>query len=100
MGRLNTTTIAIDDLQDGSKIELLTDADVVIAVDAVTREEDVVYGHPIAERADRAEFKPGITVIRVELDMESDDLDWLAEAIDQGPVEPGAESDDEEELDV
>ena len=40
MGRMDTTTVPIEDLQDGSRLQLLAEADVVIAVDAVTRDED------------------------------------------------------------
>jgi hypothetical protein len=93
---MDTTTVPIEDLQDGSRLQLLAEADVVIAVDAVTRDEDVVFQRAPGGSAHPVEAESGRTVIRVELDMESDDVDWLVEAIDGGPVSPDTAYGDDE----
>jgi hypothetical protein len=82
--------MSIEDLQAGDCRDLLTQADVVIAVDATAREEEVVSGRYEWQLANRTGQQAYLTVLRVELDMESDDLDWLSEilaSIEAGNVE-------------
>ena len=93
MSDFDCTTMSIEDLQAGDSRDLLTQADVIIAVDATAGEEEVVSGRYEWKLANRTGQQAYLTVLRVELDMESDDLDWLSEAL--ASIEAGdAEGDD------
>lgn len=95
MSDFDCTTISIEDLQASNPRDLLTEADVVIAVDASAREEAVVSGRYEWELANRTGQQAYLTVLRVELDMESDDLDWLSEIL--AAIEAGNSEGDEDE---
>ena len=84
MSDLDSTTISIEELQAGRGRDLLAEADVVIAVDASSQEEEVVHGRDELEQAIVAGHEAALVVLYVELDMELDDQDWLIEAIQNG----------------
>jgi len=78
----DSINIAVQDLQAGQPGELLAEADVVIAVDASSGDEEVLYGEYEWRLATQTGQEGYLTVIRVELDLESDDPDWLVEALE------------------
>jgi hypothetical protein len=82
MSDLGSTTVSIDDLRTGDASDLLAEADVVIAVDASTHEEEVVRGRHEWALAAETEREEELVVLRVELDMEAGDLEWLIDAIE------------------
>ena len=82
MSDLDGTTISIDDLRAGNAGDVLAEADVVIAVDASSAEEEVVYGHHEWDLASATGHEDDLVVLRVELDMEGDDLDWLVDTVE------------------
>jgi len=77
-----STTMSIDDLRAGHADDLLADADVVIAIDASTHEEEVVHGRDEWELASATGHDEDLVVLRVELDMEAGDFEWLVDAIE------------------
>lgn len=87
-----STTMSIDDLRAGNLGDLLVEADVVMAVDATTREEEVIYGRCEWELATETGHEEDLVILRVELDMESGDLEWLVDAIET--IETGEPYDD------
>lgn len=82
MSDLGGTTVSIDDLRAGHAGDLLAEADVVIAVDATTAEEEVVHGRHEWELASATAHEEDLIVLRVELDMDSGDVEWLVDAIE------------------
>ncbi len=104
MSDFDGTTVLIQDLQGGRAHDALAEADVVIAVDAATGQEEVVFGREEWQRAVDVGQGEELEFLRVELDAESDDLDWLLDAIDaivEGPVDEAGElfEQGEEDLD-
>jgi hypothetical protein len=99
----NSATVSIRKLQAGDTTALLAEADVVIAVDAATAEEEVVYGRDEWELASETGLEEDLVVLRVELDLESGDLQWLVDAIEairSGQAdEYGDDFEEDEELD-
>lgn len=77
-----STTVSIDDLRAGHADDLLAEADVVIAIDASTHEEEVVHGRDEWELASATGHDDDLVVLRVELDMEAGDFEWLVDAIE------------------
>jgi hypothetical protein len=77
-----SSTVSIDDLRAGRADDLLAEADVVIAVDVSTHAEEVVRGHQEREIASETGHEEDLVVLRVELDVEADDLEWLVDAIE------------------
>lgn len=90
------TTVYIDDLRSGYAGGLPAEADVIIAVDVSTREKEVVYGRHAGERASETGREEDLFVLRVELDVDSGDLDWLVDAIEA--IESGETDEDEDDL--
>lgn len=82
-----STTVSIDNLHAGHTSDLLAEADVVIAVDVGTHEEEAVYGRHGWELASQTGHEEDLLVLRVELDVESGDLEWLVEAIETGETD-------------
>jgi hypothetical protein len=82
-GNFGTTTVTIDDVRSGHARDLLAETDVVIAVDVSTREEEVVYGRHEWELACDTGHEEDLIVLRVELDMETGDLEWLVDAMEE-----------------
>ena len=76
------TTVSIDDLRAGHADDLLAEADVVIAIDATTHEEEAVHGCEEWELASATGHDEDLAVLRVELDMEAGDFEWLVDAIE------------------
>ena len=99
MSDLDSTTISIDELQAGHGRDLLAEADLVIAVDASSQEKEVVHGRDKLERAIVAGCEDALVVLRVELDMELDDQDWLIEAIQSGEDDEDDEPKEDDDLD-
>ena len=99
MSDFDSTTIPVEELQAGRARDLLAEADVVIAVDAGSQEEEVVHGHDKLERAIAAGHEDALVVLRVELDMELDDQDWLIEAIQGGEDDEDDEHKEDGDLD-
>ena len=62
--------------------DLLADADVVIAVDVGTGEQEIVQGCRQWDLALEAGREEDLVILRVELDADSDDLEWLLSAIE------------------
>jgi hypothetical protein len=83
---LDGTTISIDDLRAGDTGDLLAEADVIIAVDASSNEEEVVYGRHEWELASETGHEEDLVVLRVELEMEEGDLEWLVETIENDGI--------------
>lgn len=77
-----STTVSIDDLRAGHADDLLAEANVVIAIDATTHEEEVVHGRDEWELASATGHDEDLVVLRVELDMEAGDFEWLVDAIE------------------
>jgi len=77
-----STTISIQDLQEGDVQDLLEDANVIVAVDTSTQQEEVVKGEDLLDEAVEAAQLEDLVVLRVKLDMESDELEWLIKAIE------------------
>jgi hypothetical protein len=82
VSEFGTTTVSIDDLRAGQAGDLLAEADVVIAVDANTREEEVIHGRQEWELASETGHEEDLVLLRVELDADSGDLEWLIDAIE------------------
>ena len=82
MSDLGGTTISIDDVRAGHAGHLLAEADVVVVVDSSSDEEEVVYGRHEWELASAAGYEEDLVVLRVELDMEAGDLEWLVDTIE------------------
>jgi hypothetical protein len=102
MADFGSTTVSIDDLRAGHVTDCLTDADVVIAVDVSTHEEEVVRGQLEWERASDTGQEEDLVVLRVELDADSGDLEWLVdavEAIECGDVDASEEDGEDDEGD-
>ena len=97
MSDFDSTTASIQDLKWGLARDVLAQADVVIAVDAATDSEEVVYGRDEWQRAVDIGNERDLEVVRVELDLESDDPDWLLDAIDAIIRGQADESEDEYE---
>jgi hypothetical protein len=93
----DSTTIAIDDLRAGHADDLLAEADVVIAIDASTSEEEVVHGREEWELASATGLDEDLVVLRVELDMEAGDFEWLVDAIEA--IESGDAEEHGDDLD-
>ena len=93
--------VPIVKLQAGRARKLLAEADIVIAVDAETDEEEVVHGHHEWELATATGQEAYWQVLRVKLDLKSDDLEWLVDAVetvDSGDADDhddGSEGDEE-----
>lgn len=104
MSDLDGTTISIDDLRAGNVGGVLAEADVVIAVDPSSDEEEVVYGRQEWDLALATGHEEDLVVLHVELDMESSDLEWLVdtvEAVESGRIDErgddlGIDEDDED----
>lgn len=92
MGEFDSTTISIQDLQRGNMRDVLADADVIIAVDENTAEEEVVAGREEWEKLSPSGAE-GLSVVRVELDMEADDVEWLSDLAER--IKGGDMSDDD-----
>ena len=75
-------TVSIDDLRAGDAEDSLAEADVVIAVDATSDEEEVVYGRHEWDIASASGREADLMVLRVELDLEAGDLEWLVEMVE------------------
>lgn len=82
MNDLGDISVSIDDLRTGNPGDLLGEADVIIALDANTREEEIVRGRHEWEIATATGHEEDLTVVRVELDMEAGDLEWLLDAVE------------------
>ncbi len=82
MSDLDGTTISIDDLRSGHAGDVLAEADVVFAVDENAGEEEVVYGRHEWELATATGHEEDLVVVRVELDMEAGELEWLVDKIE------------------
>ena len=82
MSDLDGTTISIDELRESQASDLLAEVDVVIAVDASTGEQEVVHGRDEWEVATATGHEDDFVVLRVELDMEAGDLEWLVDTIE------------------
>ena len=95
--------VPIQKLKAGRGRKLLAGADIVIAVDTSTYEEEVVLGHHEWELATATGQQAYWEVLRVELDLKSDHLEWLVDAVetlDSGDAdEHGDDSEGDEELD-
>ena len=95
MGNFFCTTISLEDLQSGDTRRLLAEADVVVAVDVRTGEEEAILGGEEWDRARETAREDELAVLRIELDTESDDPDTLAEVIEE--FQPGELNEDEGE---
>ena len=95
MSEFGSTTVSIDDLRAARADDLLAEADVVIAIDASTHEEEVVHGRQEWELACATEHDEDLVVLRVELDMEAGDFEWLVDAIEAMENSRMEEHDDE-----
>jgi len=94
-----STTVSIDDVRSGLVGDLLTEADVIIAVDVNTREEEAVRGRYEWELACETGHEDDLLVLRIELDADAGDLEWLVDAIENGETYQrgdGRENDEEE----
>jgi hypothetical protein len=91
------TTVSIDDLRAGHADDLLAEADVVIAIDANTHEEEVVHGRDEWELASATGHDEDLVVLRVELDMEAGDFEWLIDALEA--IEGSQTDKDSDDLD-
>ncbi|MGD8451917.1 MAG: hypothetical protein PVJ57_08870 [Phycisphaerae bacterium] len=98
MSNFDGATISIDELRGRECRELLAEADVVIAIDAATHDEEVVYGRHEWDLATAASEEDELVVLRVELDMEAGDLEWLVEMIEA--VESGELDEPDDDLDA
>jgi hypothetical protein len=79
---LGGNTVSVEELRAGRAHDWFAEAEVVIAVDTRTGEEEVVDGLDEWELASEAGSEEDVAVLRVELDMESGDLEWLLDAIE------------------
>jgi hypothetical protein len=95
MNEFDTTTVSVEDLQTYRAESLLAEADVIIAVDAATREEEIVCGQEEWEESLASPHDQDLTVLRVELDMETRDLEWLMDAIEA--IQRGADDENGDE---
>lgn len=86
-------TISMDDLRAGFGIDLLADAEVIIAVDADAQEE-AIYGEPEWEIAVNSGQEAELAVVRVELEA-SEDAEELREMI--AAAQSDAQDDDEDD---
>lgn len=89
------TTVSVDDVRAGYASHLLAEADVVVAVDVNTHEEEVVRGQHEWDLASVAE-REDLAIVRVELDMEAGDLEWLVETVET--VAGGVDREGEEDF--
>jgi hypothetical protein len=99
---LDGTTISIDELRAGYASDLLAEADVVIAVDVTADEEEVIYGRHAWDLSTATGYEEDLVILRVELDMEAGDLEWLVdtiEAIERGEINADGDSPDIDEDD-
>jgi hypothetical protein len=93
----DSTTVSIEDLRAGHAEDLLAEADVVIAIDATTHEEEVVHGREEWELASATGHDEELVVLRVELDMNAGDFEWLVDAIEA--IEGGETNEEGDDLD-
>ncbi len=82
MSFFEDNTIAIEDLRNSRRIDLLASADVVIAVDE-NQHEDVVFGQDDLDTAIAAGDDGLLVVLKVEIDSDLDDFEWLVAAVDR-----------------
>jgi hypothetical protein len=95
----SSRTVPIGKLQTGRARKLLAEADIVIAVDTSTDEEEVVHGHHEWELATATGQEEYWNVLRVKLDLKSDDLEWLVDTVETVDGGDADEDDDEAEGD-
>jgi hypothetical protein len=81
MSGFDSTTVSVADVRLGHANDLLAQADVVIAVDTGSHDEEVVLGRHAWELASDSGHDEDLVVLRVELDMDAGDVEWLAELI-------------------
>ena len=80
MSFFENDAIPIEDLRGNRGMRLLASADVVIAVDE-NQHEDVVLGQDELETAVAAGDDELLVVLKVEIDSDLDDFEWLVAAV-------------------
>ena len=82
MSFFEDNAIPVEDLRSNQGMDLLASADVVIAVDE-NQHEDVVLGQEELETAIAAGDDGLLVVLKVEIDSDLDDFEWLAGAVER-----------------
>lgn len=84
-------TIPVHALDQPDYREVLRHADVVVAVDVMTRQETVVHGLEALRRSLESDKTEQLAAAFIELDMQTEELGWLRSIISSLKDRPASE---------
>ncbi len=96
MDDFGNATISIDDVRSGYASDLLLEANVIIATDPTSNEEEVVFGIHDWEKVENGGIQDDLAILRVEVNAAANDIAVLLAIIHT--IHSGGEYDPEEFL--